>query len=172
LRAVAIFEEMQRRHPDLSAGVRRTLERRIRSWRALHGADQEVIFRQVHEPGRPLRVPLADRDHIPRGPRAFGRRDATAMVRFGNPAHHASVARIILAGHRLGTWADGSAGRRCARSPNQLSAMRSPPSGVCFGRHRIFPSPGIRPKCGNFPSLVATTRGDSLSGSMRCGKSS
>ena len=52
LRAVAVFEEMQRRHPDLSAGARRTLERRIRSWRAIHGADQEVIFRQVHEPGR------------------------------------------------------------------------------------------------------------------------
>ena len=52
LRAVAIFEEMQRRHPNLSAGARRTLERRIRSWRAVHGADQEVIFRQVHEPGR------------------------------------------------------------------------------------------------------------------------
>ncbi len=52
LRAVAIFDEMQRRHPDLSAGARRTLERRIRSWRAVHGADQEVVFRQVHEPGR------------------------------------------------------------------------------------------------------------------------
>jgi transposase InsO family protein len=52
LRAVAIFEEMRRRHPDLSAGVRRTLERRIRAWRALHGAEREVIFRQVHEPGR------------------------------------------------------------------------------------------------------------------------
>lgn len=52
LRAVAIFEEMQRRHPGLSTGARRTLERRIRAWRALHGADQEVIFRQVHEPGR------------------------------------------------------------------------------------------------------------------------
>ena len=52
LRAVAIFEEMQRRHPGLAAGARRTLERRIRSWRAIHGADQEVIFRQVHEPGR------------------------------------------------------------------------------------------------------------------------
>jgi hypothetical protein len=52
LREVAIFEEMQRRHPDLSDGTRRTLERRIRSWRALHGANQEVIFRQVHEPGR------------------------------------------------------------------------------------------------------------------------
>ncbi len=52
MRAVAIFDEMQRRHPSLSAGARRTLERRIRSWRAVHGADQEVIFRQVHEPGR------------------------------------------------------------------------------------------------------------------------
>jgi hypothetical protein len=52
LRAVAIFDEMQRRHPHLSPGARRTLERRIRSWRARHGADQEVIFRQVHEPGR------------------------------------------------------------------------------------------------------------------------
>jgi hypothetical protein len=28
------------------------MERRIRSWRPLHGADQEVIFRQAHEPGR------------------------------------------------------------------------------------------------------------------------
>lgn len=52
LRVVAIYEEMCRRHPDLAPGIRRTLERRIRSWRALHGADQEVIFRQVHEPGR------------------------------------------------------------------------------------------------------------------------
>jgi hypothetical protein len=52
LRPVALFEEMIRRHPDLGAGVRRTLERRIRSWRALHGEEQEVIFRQIHEPGR------------------------------------------------------------------------------------------------------------------------
>ena len=52
LRPVAIFEEMLRRHPELGAGIRRTLERRIRSWRAIHGAEQEVIFRQVHEPGR------------------------------------------------------------------------------------------------------------------------
>jgi transposase InsO family protein len=52
LRPVAIFEELQRRHPDLHANVRRTLERRIRAWRALHGAEREIIFRQVHEPGR------------------------------------------------------------------------------------------------------------------------
>lgn len=52
LRPVAILEEMLRRHPELGAGIRRTLERRIRSWRALHGPEQEVIFRQLHEPGR------------------------------------------------------------------------------------------------------------------------
>ncbi|MCA1288653.1 IS21 family transposase, partial [Salipiger bermudensis] len=52
LRPVAIFEELLRRHPELSPGIRRTLERRIRSWRALHGEEQEVIFRQSHEPGR------------------------------------------------------------------------------------------------------------------------
>ena len=52
LRSVAIFEEMIRRHPELGGGIRRTLERRIRSWRAIHGAEREIIFRQVHEPGR------------------------------------------------------------------------------------------------------------------------
>jgi len=52
LRVVSIFEEMRLRHPDLPLGVRRTMERRIRSWRALFGEEQEVIFRQVHEPGR------------------------------------------------------------------------------------------------------------------------
>ncbi len=52
IRAVAIFEEMMRRHPGLAPGVRRTLERRVRAWRAQHGPEQEVIFRQRHEPGR------------------------------------------------------------------------------------------------------------------------
>jgi len=52
IRAIAIFEEMLRRHPELGAGIRRTLERRIRAWRAIHGEEQEVIFRQTHEPGQ------------------------------------------------------------------------------------------------------------------------
>jgi len=52
LRPVAIFDEIRRRHPEIGAGVRRTLERRIRTWRALNGAEQDVIFRQEHPPGR------------------------------------------------------------------------------------------------------------------------
>ena len=52
LRPIAIFEELRRRHPDMTFGSRRTLERRIRDWRAMNGQDRDVIFRQVHEPGR------------------------------------------------------------------------------------------------------------------------
>jgi transposase InsO family protein len=75
LRPIAIFEEMQRRHPDLPDGVRRTMERRIRQWRAMNGKDRDVIFRQVQEPGRmglsdftemgdlAVRVAGADLDH-------------------------------------------------------------------------------------------------------------
>jgi transposase InsO family protein len=52
LRPVSLFEELRRRHPELDHGVRRTLERRVRAWRAVHGPEQEVIFRQTHEPGQ------------------------------------------------------------------------------------------------------------------------
>ena len=45
MRPVAIFEELQRRHADLSTSIRRTLERRIRAWRAEHGPEQEFMFR-------------------------------------------------------------------------------------------------------------------------------
>ena len=51
LRAIAVFDEICRRHPEISPGIRRTLERRIRTWRALNGSDRQVIFRQRHEPG-------------------------------------------------------------------------------------------------------------------------
>ncbi len=52
IRPVAVYEELLRRHPELGAGIRRTLERRIRTWNAEHGPGQEVIFRQTHTSGR------------------------------------------------------------------------------------------------------------------------
>jgi hypothetical protein len=52
IRSVALYDEMLRRHPELGMGIRRTLERRISAWRAMHGQDQDVIFRQIHEPGK------------------------------------------------------------------------------------------------------------------------
>lgn len=52
IRAIAVLEELRRRHPEIGPGIRRTLERRMRTWRALAGPEQDVIFRQEHEPRR------------------------------------------------------------------------------------------------------------------------
>ena len=51
LRAIAVLAEIRRRHPEISPGIRRTLERRMRTWRALAGPEQDVMFRQEHPPG-------------------------------------------------------------------------------------------------------------------------
>src|SRR3982074_3037121 len=51
VRAIGVLEEIRRRHPEIAAGIRRTLERRMRTWRALAGPERDVIFRQQHEPG-------------------------------------------------------------------------------------------------------------------------
>lgn len=52
LRPITIFNEMRRRHAGFSDRWRRTLERRVRLWQALHGPEREVIFRQEHPPGQ------------------------------------------------------------------------------------------------------------------------
>jgi len=52
IRAIGVLGEIRRRHPEVSPNIRRTLERRMRAWRALAGPEQDVIFRQEHEPGR------------------------------------------------------------------------------------------------------------------------
>ena len=52
--AVTLLRHLQMTDPDAFPDdrVRRTLERRVRDWRALHGAARDVIFRQTPEPGR------------------------------------------------------------------------------------------------------------------------
>jgi len=43
LNAVTLLEELQRRHPgEYDSGVLRTLQRRMRQWRALHGAERAI----------------------------------------------------------------------------------------------------------------------------------
>ncbi len=51
--AKTLFEELQRRYPGRFAdGQLRTLQRRLKHWRATQGPDKEVYFEQVHTPGR------------------------------------------------------------------------------------------------------------------------
>ena len=53
LSATTLFEDLQERHPGTySNGRRRTFQRRVKAWKALHGPDKEVMFRQQQESGR------------------------------------------------------------------------------------------------------------------------
>jgi transposase len=57
LEGKTLFEYLQERHPGrFSDGQLRTLQRRVRQWRAIHGPDQEVFFGQVHEPGKTMQL--------------------------------------------------------------------------------------------------------------------
>ena len=52
LEAKTIFEELQRLYPGAyQEGQLRTLQRHIKVWRALEGAEKEVFFPQTHHPG-------------------------------------------------------------------------------------------------------------------------
>jgi hypothetical protein len=84
IRPVALLDEMLRRHPDLSRNVRRTLARRIRDWRALHGKERDVVFRQVHEPAR---LGLSD----------FNEMDSLGVTVAGVALEHRQESRL---GHR------------------------------------------------------------------------
>lgn len=52
LEAKTIFEDLQRKHPGRFAdGQLRTLQRRIKHWRATEGPGKEIFFAQIHKPG-------------------------------------------------------------------------------------------------------------------------
>lgn len=53
LRATTILEQLKARYPDEYTDKElRSLQRRLREWRALRGPEKEVFFPQVHQPGR------------------------------------------------------------------------------------------------------------------------
>ena len=105
IRSVTVFREVMRENPELDPGVRRTLERRIRIWRAEHGPDKEVIFRQKKEPGRmgisdftnmnPLEITIARKsfDH--------------KLYHFRLPWSGFTHARVVLGGESFAAFSQG-----------------------------------------------------------------
>ncbi len=105
IRPVGVFEELMLRHPELDAGVWRTLERRVRLWRAEHGRQKDVIFRQKHEPGR-------------QGLSDFTRMDPLGVTVAGQPLDHMlyhfrlawsgfAHVRVVLGGESFTALAEG-----------------------------------------------------------------
>ena len=105
LRAVAIFEELQRRHPELNPGIRRTLERRVRAWRAEHGPEQAIIFRQVQVPGR---LGLSDfTDMVTLGITVAGAPLAHRLYHFRLAYSGFEHAHVVLGGESFVALAEG-----------------------------------------------------------------
>ena len=108
LRPVGVYQELLRRHPELDPGVRRTLERRIRAWRAAHGPGQEVIFRQTHEPGH---RGLSDFTHMGAlGVRVAGQPLDHLLYHFRLPWSGFAHARVVLGGESFTALAEGLQG--------------------------------------------------------------
>ncbi|HUA56842.1 MAG TPA: IS21 family transposase [Candidatus Sulfotelmatobacter sp.] len=106
LRSVAVLEEMERRHPERNwQALRRTLERRLRAWRAVHGPDQEVIFRQTHEPGRLGLSDFTDMGDL--GVRIAGVALDHRLYHFRLPWSGFEHAHVILGGESYVALAEG-----------------------------------------------------------------
>jgi hypothetical protein len=105
VRAVAIFEELCRRHPELGPGVRRTLERRIAQWRALNGPDRDVIFRQEHPPGRMGLSDFTDMGEL--GITIAGEPLAHRLYHFRLPFSGFEHAHVVLGGESFVALAEG-----------------------------------------------------------------
>ena len=129
LMAVSIFETLQEEFgaevmPD---STRRTLERRISDWRALHGADKEVFFPQRHDPGRQglSDFTVADELGVTIAGQAFPHRLYHFRLAYSGWEH----ARVILGGESFSAFSEGLQdalwklqGAPASTAPNSLSA--------------------------------------------------
>jgi len=94
LQAKTLFLDLQRRFPGRFPDVQlRTLQRRIKRWRALDGPPKEVFFGQIHEPAR-----LAESD--------FTHMGELGVTIAGEPFDH-------LVYHFVLTYSNGETGTIC-----------------------------------------------------------
>ena len=121
LQAKTLFQHLQRQHPGQFQDAQlRTLQRRIKTWRALEGPAKEVFFAQQHEPG------------------ALSQSDFTDMSRLG-----VTIQRELFE-HLIYHFTVG----RCARRPSdRLPECGGAQAGASGGLYRALsrPDAALRP---------------------------
>jgi hypothetical protein len=107
LMTVSIFETLQEEFgPDaVPDRVRRTLERRVADWRAIHGHDKEVFFPQRHDPGRQGLSDFTVADDL--GVTLVGQAFAHRLYHFRLAYSGWEHARVILGGESFSAIAEG-----------------------------------------------------------------
>ena len=145
LDATTLFEDLQDRHPGkFGNGKKRTFQRRVKAWKALHGPDKEVMFRQVQEPGR---QGLSDFTELKDIVVTIGGEPlAHRLYHFRLPYSGWSHVKVVLGRgvvQRLGRGAAGgtvAAGRGTVGAPHRqpLGGVQEPVGRGCGGRHRAL----------------------------------
>jgi hypothetical protein len=109
LEAKLVLAELCARHPgQFHAGQERTLQRRFRDWRALHGPEPEVFFEQVAVPGREAAI---DFTHAS----ALAITDRRRAVSASAVRIRAELQRLDVGGRRVGRNVRGLDGGRARR---------------------------------------------------------
>jgi len=91
LEATTILEHLQAEYPDrFEDGQLRTLQRRVRDWRALEGPPKEVFFEQAHEFGREAAADFTNCNDL-------------AVTIAGQPFDHLLFDLVLSASKRTGT---------------------------------------------------------------------
>jgi len=115
---------MTRRHADHDwPRLRRTLERRVRAWRAAHGPEQEIIFRQVHPPGRQGLSDFTDMADL--DVRVAGTPLAHRLYHFVLACSGWEHAEVVLGGESFTALATGLQNALLARAGAPLAAAAS-----------------------------------------------
>ena len=65
IKPITVFHDLRNTEPEFKPNYRRTLERRIRAWRAQNGAEKEVMFPQTKRPAGTFAI--ADFTHLESG---------------------------------------------------------------------------------------------------------
>jgi len=106
LRPITLFDELARRHPDrIGPSFRRTLERRVADWKALHGSNRNVIFPQTQQPGRMGLSDFTDANGL--GVIVGGQRLEHRLYHFALAFSGFEHAEVILGGESYAALANG-----------------------------------------------------------------
>ena len=90
---------------ELPASTRRTVERRVREWKALHGPEREVVFVQKHRPGRRGYSDFTAMAKL--GVTVAGEPLRHMLYRFRLPYSGFEHARVVLGGESWTALAEG-----------------------------------------------------------------
>ena len=102
---VGIFDHLCEHHSDtFSSSSRRTLERRIKQWRHLHGPAKEVMFMQKHAYGA---LGICDFTHILLQVTIAGKLLKHMLFHYRMPASGWAFAQVIYGGESFAAFSDG-----------------------------------------------------------------